>query len=109
MTFKLNNISWKIKEVTKDFLNEHYKQHHDGEHGKSLYVFGLCQYPSSTIYLNKDLSPSQKRKTLMHELTHCYLWSVGMQFDKFEEEDICNVVASSHEFVLSIVNRYFKL
>lgn len=108
MKFKINSSEWEIKEISLLELNQKYIDTHDEVQGKGLYVFGLCRYPEHIIYLNKELHRDQLKETLKHELTHCYLWSVGMQFDKFEEEDICNIVSSSNSFINEIVNEYFK-
>lgn len=109
MKFKINNIEWKIKEISLKEINQKYMDTHNGEvDNKELYCFGLCRYPENIIFLNKEICLGQKRKTLMHELVHCYLWSVGMQYNQFEEEDLCNVVSASNEFINEIVSKYFK-
>lgn len=109
MKFKINELEWEIKEIPLKELIQKYKDTHEGEYSdKELYVFGLCRYPENIIYLNQELCTGQKRKTLLHELIHCYLWSVGMQFNQFEEDDICNIASASNEFVNEVTNKYFK-
>lgn len=48
-------------------------------------------------------------KTLKHELTHVWLYEYGhnQNDDKtFSYEDVCEVVASSNDFINEIVDKY---
>jgi len=58
---------------------------------------------------NNEMCIQQKKKTLMHELMHCYLWECGTcDFSQFNEEDLCNFSASSHYIIHEIVSNYFS-
>lgn len=55
-----------------------------------------------------EMSEQQKRKTLMHELMHCYLYEFGIHnFSNFDEEDLCNFSAHSHDIIHKIVKDYY--
>ena len=60
------------------------------------------------IFIAEDLSQEQKRITLIHELTHCYIWCYGTRFETCDEEDICNINMNSHDMINKIVEDYFK-
>lgn len=43
------------------------------------------------VLLNKNLPEQLFRRTIIHEMTHCYIWAFGlMQFDSYKEENICD-------------------
>ena len=105
---KINMHEWTIQGISKEELNNKYIESHEGEFGKGLYAFGLCEFKSRIIYINEELEKHQLISTLKHELTHAYLWSVGMQYDKFEEEDIANIVSASNDIINEIVSLYLE-
>jgi len=104
MKFIINNDEWEIKELSKDKLNEMYE---DNMKEEAYFVFGLTQKSKHIIYINKDMCNDQKRKTLKHELTHCYIWEYGLyNVTDVNEEVICDLVACSNDFINEIVKRY---
>jgi Zn-dependent peptidase ImmA (M78 family) len=104
MNFTINNDKWEIKELSKDELNKMYE---DNMKEEAYFVFGLTQKSEHIIYINKDMCFDQKIKTLKHELTHCYIWEYGLyNVTDVNEEVICDLVASSNNFVNEIVKRY---
>lgn len=104
MKFKMNNRTWEIKEVDKDWLLEEYKK----EYENGIYCFGLTRYSKQTIYLNNELCNDVKKQTLYHELMHCYLWSYSHTFNEISEEGMCDISANSHDIIHKIVEDYFK-
>lgn len=102
--FVINNMTWSIKEIECDELKEMYEK--DREE-KAYYVFGVTKYFKHIIYLNNDMCEEQKINTLKHELTHCYIWSYGLyNVADINEEMICDIVASSNDFINQIVKEY---
>ncbi len=60
--------------------------------------------------INKNMTIAQKRITLMHELTHCYIKSfIHYDDDLFNEEEACDLVANSHDIITKIVDKYTEL
>lgn len=104
MKFEMNNRTWYIKEVSKQFLDEKYATVEDGE------MFGITDYQEQIIYLWEELHQEQKRQTLIHELTHCYI-GCYMSFEDMEwhVDVICNLVGNSHDIIHEIVKNYFNL
>lgn len=106
MNFKMNNHDWVIQEIDKKYLIDRYNSEHEQP---CYYAFGLTDYAQHIIYINEEMCKEQKIKTLMHELMHCYLWECGVcDFTQFNEEDVCNFSASSHETIHKITKDYFK-
>ena len=70
MKFKMNNHEWEILELPKEQIKLIYEKE---TNEKKIYVYGLTKYDNHKIYINKELCFDMKRKTLMHELMHCYI------------------------------------
>lgn len=103
----INDEEWTIEEREGKFILDEYNRHREEKAG---YMFGLTSFPDRKIYLNSEVeSFHQKRRTLLHELMHAFLWSMGAcEFDRFDEEDMCNFSAASHYIIHDIVEKYFK-
>lgn len=104
MKFKINNRDWEIKEVDAkwilDLLNE--------ESPNSTYCFGATKYNLQTIYINKEMPIQTKKQTLYHELMHCYIWNYLSNQFEYNEEEICDISANSHDIIHNIVEEYFR-
>ena len=61
------------------------------------------------ILIDKDLSYSRKRKTLIHELTHVYIREyVTTREVDINEETLCDIAANSHDVIHEILDEYFE-
>ena len=106
MKFKMNDSDWEIIELPSDEIKIIYEKY-AGE--QTLYVYGLTQYDSHKIYINEEMCFDMKRKTIMHELMHCYKEEyVSLELDSIDEETLCNISANSHDIIHRIVKEYFK-
>lgn len=99
MQFEINNCLWQIKEISDEEM-----QYDKGKQG--YYTHGFTCYSEDTIYINTT-SP-EKVRTLKHELTHVWLYMYGHNQDEkqFNNEDVCEIVASINNFINEIVNKY---
>lgn len=100
MKFKINNTEWNIKEVDEAIINNEMKQ--DG-------TLGVTIYKTQEILLLEN--QANLIKTLKHELTHVWLYEYGHRQDdekKFDYEDICEIVASSNDFINEMIEQYKK-
>lgn len=98
MKFKINNTEWTIKEVDEATINNEMKQ--DG-------TLGVTIYKTQEILLLKN--QANIIKTLKHELMHVWLYEYGhnQNDDKtFSYEDVCEIVASSNDFINETVYQY---
>lgn len=103
--FYMNNSKWTIYEVEQKLFWED-----DGkldEMNKVDYFLGRCKFELQEIWLYENLPLEQKKKTLYHELLHCYKASY-LTFNNIEgDEDFwCDVTANSHDIIHSIVEEY---
>ncbi len=98
MEFKINNTEWEIKEVDEATINNEMKQ--DG-------TLGVTIYKTQEVMLLEN--QANIIKTLKHELMHVWLYEYGHpQNDesKYTYEDVCEIVASSNDFINEVVSRY---
>jgi CRISPR/Cas system-associated endonuclease Cas3-HD len=81
---KINNRNWKVRFVKgtdKNLCAE------DNE-----IVCGITNYGKATIYINKEIEKDVMLDTIVHELTHAYLFVYGFgQVENFTEENVCDV------------------
>lgn len=103
-TFLINSDRWNIYTGNS---NEIYKLYKKVTKEKDVYfVEGFTFYPQQKIYINNEMPRDRKRKTLRHELTHCFLYEYGLrQFDSYDEEVICDIVAN----ILDFINKFDEL
>lgn len=100
MEFYINNTKWTIELVNEDRINNEVKN--DGTLGLTIYAI------QKILLLDNQANII---KTLKHELTHVWLYEYGhnQHNDKvFSYEDICEIVASSNNFINEVVNKYEK-
>lgn len=96
--FKINDTHWTVEEIDKEQM----KLKADND-----YTMGLTCYIEQRIYLLKD--QANLIKTLKHELTHVWLYEYGhCQSDnsEYNYEDICEIVASSNNYINEVVKKY---
>jgi len=102
MEFEINKERWAIIEIDNDKMNEI-----EGNEDRNVFIHGTTRYNENAIYINEG-TPS-KRRTLIHELTHCFMYMYGHnQERKYSNEEICEISASSHDIIHKIVEDYFK-
>lgn len=98
--FKCNNTEWTIKEVDEATMNNE---------EKNDYTLGLTFYKKNEIWLLDN--NANKIRTLKHELMHVWLWEYGHSQDddrRYSYEEVCEIVASSNNFVNEVVEQYKK-
>lgn len=96
---------WTIKLISKEEILEMYKK--ESPEDSVRYVFGLTQYPTRTIYINKDMHEGQIIQTLKHELTHAYIWNSGLyNAPHYTDEMVCDIVACSNDFINQTVKEF---
>lgn len=106
MKIKMNDHEWEIKELPKEEIKKIYEEETQEE---TLMVYGLTKYDNHKIYINEELCYDMKRKTLMHELMHCYKEEyISLELDEIDEETLCNISANSHDIIHRIVEEYFN-
>ena len=100
MKFKINETEWTIKIVNNTTMIGI---------AMETNVLGRTEFKTQEILLLEDM-PNMIR-TLKHELMHVWLWEYAhSQRDDttYDCEDICEIVASSNNFVNEVVEKFKK-
>ena len=111
MNFVMNDLNWKIIEITQEEMKklQNTKKANEEENVKSLTprYFGLTYFDDLIIYLDRDLTFDMKIRTLKHELAHCYIGCyITHQERNYDEEMVCDIVSNSHGIISKIVDDY---
>lgn len=103
MKFKINNEEWEIRKVSNAEMNVMVPSDK-----RESFTHGSTQYDELVIYLNEDAKSI--RRTLIHELMHCFMYEFGHnQWEKeYNNEDVCEIIASSYDMINKIVEEYFR-
>ena len=86
--FKINDRKWKLK-LVKD--NDKVLEKTDDE----MSVCGITHFSKATIYINQEIDKDVMRDTIIHELTHAFLFVYGFgQVENFTEEMVCDIMGA---------------
>lgn len=104
----MNNKEWIIKEVPQSLF---WDDDNDLENMNNReYYFGRTKFNLQEIWLDKDIPIDLKKKTLYHELLHCYRGCyIGFcELNNCDEDFWCDLSANSHDIIHEIVEEYFS-
>lgn len=100
MRFEHNGLTYIILEVKE---NDERLMLNDETH------FGMCNHKKQEIYLMETVNQQQKKRVLMHEVTHMFINTNGMYANtSFNQEQLCEFVAYNSIKILGVVEMYFK-
>ena len=97
----INGLEWTVYESGN---NQYVSlEREPGEHN-----IGYYDSAQLAIFIHKDLPIDQKRRTLIHELAHAFIYSycVG-DGDLFNEEVMCEFVAAYSAKILNIAKSIY--
>lgn len=86
ITIRINNLDYNIQLVEPD-------------NGNLLvddtWRCGSCCVAGGKIYIDNALSDEVTRRTLIHEITHTYIYAYGhAKRDDYKDEDVCEFVSA---------------
>lgn len=68
------------------------------------FTIGCCDSYNRTIYISNNLSYAKYKQVMAHELTHAFMYELGIHIPLAEEERICNLVADYGRSLFDIVD-----
>lgn len=115
MKFKMNDVEFEIIEVQQKEYKQLRVEEDEKEDGctpsntdTGVYL-GATHHKTCKIYLDKNQPKDRKRKTLLHELMHCYVYEYISHTElQFNEEELADISANSHDIIHKIVEDYFN-
>lgn len=71
---------------------------------------GVTDILNNIIYIHKDLPTLEKKKqTLIHELTHAYIYAYGFSSEEFfNHELICEFLSTYARDIIRTADEYFR-
>lgn len=113
MKFEINNLNWEIKELSqseiKEIVNVRCNNNSEDVNNLERRYYGITYHDDMIIYLDKDLPQDRKKRTLIHELAHCYIGCyITHQEKTYDEEMIADIISNSNNIINKIVDKYFK-
>lgn len=70
-------------------------------------ILGYTDYDERIVVIERKRKFKTMLDTLQHELAHVWLYENGIDQDRmFHVEELCEVIAFSHEFIDNIVDLY---
>ena len=97
--FDINGIEWDVKRVS---ISNPILQRSD-----LTTSVGVTDVLTKTIYLADDLLPAFERKVLCHEITHCAMFSYGVDLTLEQEELVADLISTYGDEIISITNDVF--
>lgn len=101
MKVKINKLVFKIEETT----DEERLTFKEGG-----LCFGFTDYLNQKIVLRSKVSKTLLYATLVHELTHAFLFAYGYSNNEtFNQEQICEFMGAYANDIIKIADKYFKV
>lgn len=105
MKITINDYEWEVMFVPE-------KDEHLGEEKKGYKNLGNTVFDKLYIAINKDVKESVQRNTLIHELVHAYVLSIGVNDCMWDEEEMCKFVGNNlitlYKLYKQICNQYWR-
>ena len=98
MRIKIHKDTWKVKMASANKK----KMTPDKGH----YNLGLTEFDRLVINIRTGLSESVARSTVIHELTHAFLFSYGNQVEG--EEQMCDFFGVHGDEIISLTDQIMK-
>lgn len=101
MEFKVNNLTWQMEYVDADKVS----MNHEGD----IY-FGLTEYVPQKISIRTQMSAELTREAVIHELTHCFLFSYGIEGgENFDEESACRFMGAHADSIVKLADKFMNM
>lgn len=100
MKVKINKLNFVIREM---------KDESELQADENGILLGLTNYLKQEIILRSGMSKALLYETLIHELTHAFIFAYGYNNNEtFNHEQICEFVGCYAEDIIKTANKYIK-
>lgn len=108
---KIGNLNWSI-----NLVNEKNKYLYDlsagpKESNTSDAAMGMCYKNLCSIFISKDMTKDNMKRTITHEITHAVLYTYGLlaSTNELDEEEICNFMEIHLDEIKRLTNHCHKI
>lgn len=98
MKYIINNLEWTVTYVLG----------FEGDEADGTETFGETHFKELEIQIRQGLNYEIKRRTLIHEVTHAFIFSYGLDGDLYSEEWVCRFLESHADKILATVEGILK-
>lgn len=81
--------TWKLYLKSPKEMIEIFYEDTEPEDGCS--VNGITEFPTSKVYINKNINGFLLKKTIIHELMHIYLWDSGKNKSYYSADEVSEI------------------
>ena len=71
-------------------------------------VLGVTKFLEQKIYIRRGMSKELTRRTVIHELCHCFLFSLGFSMDCYTEETMCDLFGNYADHIVGLADDFEK-
>lgn len=82
---------WKVHLKSNEEMVDIFYENEEQTSGESF--FGITEYQTSTVYINKDINGFLLIKALRHELMHIYLWEIDKNGTVYSNDEVCEIMS----------------
>ena len=99
MLIKINDFKWQVQFADRD--NERLVLNGD----KCL---GVTYFDELQIFLSNDMADELCKQTIIHELTHAFIFSYGIHLHTDDEEAVCDFIGAYLLKIYDLTNKIIK-
>lgn len=99
MLIKINDLKWQVQFADRD--NERLILDDD----KCL---GVTYFDELQIFLSNDMPDELCKQTIIHELTHAFIFSYGIHLHSDDEEGVCDFVGTYLSKIYDLTNKIIE-
>lgn len=96
MVIKINDLKWKVIFAPCE---------HEKLQSNSAQCLGITYFGDLQIYINKDISDELIKQTIVHELTHAFLFSYGIHIEGDNENKLEEMICDFCGAYLDKINK----
>ena len=94
---------WKLCFRSKEEMNKIFYENKQPDDPR-IRLFGITEFVTQTVYIDKEIDGYTLGKTLRHELTHIYLWETGQQDRVMNEEEIADFMGVAAPIITKVAD-----
>lgn len=99
MLIKINDLKWQVRFADRD------DERLVSDNTKCL---GITYFNELQIFLSNDMPDELCKQTIIHELTHAFIFSYGIHLYTDDEEAVCDFVGAYLSKIYDLTNKIIK-
>lgn len=69
--------------------------------------FGECRFDTQEIVIDDCTHKDNLYRTVMHEVSHAYIFSYGFSFKEWKEEDVVEFISCNIQNIMEYTNKIY--